>query len=45
MISALKEACSKGERDTCTQVTAGRKQGRTLLTHLEDSNQNVVLKA
>lgn len=31
MISALKEACSKGERDTCTQVTVGRKTGKDIV--------------
>ena len=45
MVSALKEAYSSGEGDTCTQVTVGRKTGKGIVPHLQDFNQNVVLKA
>ena len=31
MISALKEACSSGERDTYMQITVGRKTGKDIV--------------
>lgn len=43
--SALKESCSSGEKDTCTQVRVGRKTRKGIVPQLQDSNQNVVLEA